>query len=617
MTVSPFQFQQRRKRAAFFAGLLAFLLMTPMTIVASFAVDQPSMATLQERTIRFFSISVGVFRNWLFDAYLFGYHKYFYIAGIPPLSNDLRGWDYTSSISEQGLDGAVYGRLAIAALGGLAFAFPFAAMAALRASRTRSVLWVDGPALIHSPRAAKRARTVSAAEIKTSGSGIEIAPGVPISRAREIRSLLILGAQRSGKTVVLRSLIRQLLARNAKLIVHDTKGDMTRDWPSDDAILFAPQDTRSWGWDIGRDIQGPLASYELAVRLIPESKGDPGWAQGAHEILKALLLSLQAEFQTNWGWRELRNVMELPPARMHAQAAKISQQAASLLSLDETGERFTKNAQSYVNTLIAPLARVVQPLAAAWGDLDPKFRISLTEWLSDSWVGPRTLILQRMPQFPKFSSLWVTAAINHMVSVTGGANFPDDNDRRIWFLMDEFPQLGKIETLFEVPSTHAAKGVCLVLVMQSLAQVTEAYGNHATSAISSLMGTKIILRIEKGEDAEYVAKNWIGNWRYRVPERAANAGRRNKPDKVTDSKDGGPEPLLLTSEFQRLGRSYIGIRGFLMNLDENIYEFDWPLEDWPQQRAGSVQAAWVTAIHPRNDTEMATPLLKQQRLAHD
>ena len=328
---------------------------------------------------------------------------------------------------------------------------------------------------------------------------------------------------------------------------------------------------------------------------MPEGR-DSQWAQGAQIILTALLTDLQRQFGTGWGWREFCDVLQLPPVKMRDLAERAYPAAASLLSLDETGEQFTKNAQSYVNSLIAPLVRLVRPLAAAWGDLHSDFRVSLTEWLDDSSTKGRTLILQRMPSFPETSRLWITAAIRHTVAITGGANFPDSNNRRIWFVMDEFTQIGKIPNLFDVPATHAAKGVCLAVALQSLGQAKEVYGVQASDQLASLTGTKIIMKLEKSDSAEYVATTWVGKWRYQVPEWVTRPGANGKSYTVNEWKDKGPDYLVLPGEFQRLGPYSTGVRGFVLNLDNNVYELEWPYEEWPKQREGAVPASWITAL---------------------
>jgi hypothetical protein len=65
---------------------------------------------------------------------------------------------------------------------------------------------------------------------------------------------------------------------------------------------------------------------------------------------------------------------------------------------------------------------------------------------------------------------------------------------------------------------------------------------------------------------------------------------------MTEWQDRGPDNIVLPGEFQRLGPHSHGIRGFVLNLDDNVYEFDWPYEEWPKQREGAQPAPWMTIL---------------------
>lgn len=563
---------------------------TACTFAASVSLTPPrgwETAGWRDQILSASLLVTGVARNWVYDR-------------LPQLtqvhrSSSWRGPDYLSWVAHNQFETSLYGRVAISVIGGFALALPFGAAARVLTCSTRQARWVDGPRLFDGFMATRKARRSSRTQIRRTRRGINLAPGVPIAREREIRSLMVIGSQRSGKTVFLRYLIRQLRQTPARLVVHCTKGDMTASWPDDNFLLLAPQDARSYAWDVGQDIHGELATFEFAASLVPEGK-DPQWAQGAQLILTGFIVALQRQFDRAWGWRELCDVLQLPPAEMHALVQRFYPAAATLLSLDDTNEQFNRNSQSYFNTLIGPLLRLVRPLAAAWGDIHEDFRISLTSWLDDRAGAPPVLVLQRMPRFPETSRLWITAALRHMVAITGGANFEDSVDRRLWFVIDEFPQIGRIPNLFDVPATHAAKGVCLAVVLQSFSQAQEVYGARAPDQLSTLTGTKVIMRLEPGDTAHYVASKLVGPWRYQVPVTVSRPTADGKGRSETEWQDR-KEDLLLPSSFRSLGPVLTGVRGMVLGLDDgNVYELEWPYEDWPHQRPGAVPASWITAL---------------------
>jgi hypothetical protein len=493
------------------------------------------------------------------------------------------------------LHSAIAQRWTIAVEAGLAFAVPFARAMWLLIPLRQDARHVQGPRLVQGPWAARRARKAMAGALRQ-GHTIDLAPQIPLPREREIRSFMLVGGQRSGKTVVFRSWMRQLIGTRAKLVVHDTKGDMTQDWPTDDVILLAPHDARSWGWDIGRDIVGELRAFEFAAALVPEPDKDPQWAMGAQHILTAVLIALQRRHGTAWGWSELCAALQQSPDKLYQMAVDHHPMAAQFLAME--GGEYTRTSAGYVTTLMGPAARLIQPLAAAWGDLHPDFRLSLKDWIADDYEGPRTIILQRMPDFPEMSRLWLSAVVNHMIGIAGGSNLPDDPTRRIWMCLDEFPQIGKIRSLFDVPATHAAKGVTLALAFQTLGQVRDVYGPNAMGNLGQLTGTKVVFR-SQGEDAEYVADKITGKWRFTAPEWTSKPLDNSWLGNDTVSWRTHEQNLVLSASLGDLTPNTTGAEGLVLGLDGgDIYRLSWPYEHWPKQRKGTVEAAWVSQIPP-------------------
>ena len=487
-----------------------------------------------------FNLFSGVARNFLFDVISPPQNPFF---GFP-LS--WRGDDWLGSIAVGGHAPRVYSRFLLAAIAGLVAGTVVAISVWARTMPMPKIRLVDGP-LPRAGRAANRlARQAVSASVREHGSDIELAPALPLSRDREIRSMMMLGGQRSGKTVFLRFLMRQLRSTDAKLVIHDTKGDVTSTWPDSNAILFAPQDKRSWAWDIARDLRGRLGFAEFAAALIPPGK-DSDWQKGAQLILVALITSLQRTQGEAWGWRELYEIFRLPDAEISALVSDHDSSAAGLVAIDDGGN-FTKNAASYKNSLISPVLQLLEPLAAAWGDVDPKYRLSVRDWLADENTTQRVLILQRMPDFPNTSRLWMSAILTRMIAITGGANFPDSSTRRIWFVLDEFTQLGKIPALFDVPATHASKGVFIAVALQSLAYAQEVYGERAKELLATMTGTKIILKLQGGADAKYVADDLIGVTRYQILQKVQRPNSAGKSETVWEwiDKEG---KLLLPSPY--------------------------------------------------------------------
>ena len=86
---------------------------------------------------------------------------------------------------------------------------------------------IRGRRILKGAKAVRKAVQAQRRSIRKTGRGIDIAPRVPISLETEAKHFLLAGASGGGKTQTLLFWIDQLLRDRAKILLHDTKGDMT------------------------------------------------------------------------------------------------------------------------------------------------------------------------------------------------------------------------------------------------------------------------------------------------------------------------------------------------------------------------------------------------------
>lgn len=80
---------------------------------------------------------------------------------------------------------------------------------------------------------------------------------------------------------------------------------------------------------------------------------------------------------------------------------------------------------------------------------------------------------------------------------------PENNKPPILFLIDEFPRLGKIETISNGLATLRSKRIHIALFVQSLAQMNVNYGQDATRAIADNCAYTAILKARDKETREW------------------------------------------------------------------------------------------------------------------
>ncbi len=275
-------------------------------------------------------------------------------------------------------------------------------------------------------------------EFNSETAGIFLHPEVQISQPRETKHMLIMGASGSGKTQVLQHLIKEARRRGDRVILVDSKGDFTAQIPR--IGLIAPWDVRSLAWDIAADCPGILDAKTLSARLIPANDKDPMWSNASREVLTTLISYLQDKQPGVWTFADLREMLNRPVADLRELANRYNPEA--LRSLEEG----SKTTQSILINTMAFMAPVVD-FARAWPLGSKAKRFSMRRWLHNSNSKLKTLVIQSSIAYEATS----TALINGLISVVAGTiastGLEDDPKRRIWLILDEFPQLGKLKDI--------------------------------------------------------------------------------------------------------------------------------------------------------------------------
>lgn len=493
--------------------------------------------------------------------------------------NLIRLWDVA---------GALLWRLAAIAFGGFTCWLVASEYIWKRLIPSAAVEHLQGPKLLYGGEAIREARYCLSEQIRQSGRGIEIAPSVFIPRRMEVLHHLILGAVGSGKTVVLRGIIEQYISRGSRLIVHDSKGEYTEGLPVDIALL-APHHADSFAWDISSDIASEQSAREFASRIIPSSH-DPMWSSGAREVMTGLLVGLQ-QSTPNWSWKDLLNVVCAEPIATRSALSRHYPSAASFIEIDSDGE-VAKTSLGILISMWAAAASILRPLALAWGEAPLSRRISLGKWLQGK--DPRALVLQRSAEFPELSRIWIGAAIDLISAQVCGSSRPDTDDR-LAIVLDELPQLGMLKSLSQLLEVGRSKGLVVILGVQDREQLRQIYGPETTASWLSMIGTKIILRLNAGESADWASRVLIGSRDVGWREESKTYTRSGA--QVTSSQQRASLPLMTPSELQsELGLKTtadgVRIRGLLLGVTD-VLCIDWHLITWTRRRAAHRPAAWL------------------------
>lgn len=414
----------------------------------------------------------------------------------------------------------------------------------------------------------------------------EIAPGVPYPADLWTRHVLVVGGVGSGKSTAMKPLIDKVVACGEQMLLFDPKSEFTIGWAA--PAIVAPWDARSLVWDLARDMRNTLDMRRFAAAMIRESQ-DPMWSNASRQLLVGLMIHLRATRGADWGWRELAELVALPQPQLrpimeahHPEALRAVEKASV------TTAGILINLSSFCASIF--------DLARAWGDAPLDRRVSFVEWTAGRSRHPQ-IILQGHGAYGELTRSYAEGIVGIVSAMVNSVEMRDDPSRKIWFIADEFAQLGKIpvRALFEV---GRSRGVRCVVATQDLAQLEEIHGAQMVKAIVSMCGTLLVGQMMQGDTAEALCKTF-GT---REVERAnisssyqGTGGSSNRSSTLSFNRD--EIALYKPSELaSRLGLTPDG-RGVKLILftGGDAFELVWSHFQLREEREGHAPAAWTMA----------------------
>jgi len=448
------------------------------------------------------------------------------------------------------------------------------------------------------------ARQAQKIAIRASGAGLRIHPSIQLSRHQECESFFFMGSQGGGKTQILWRLITALITRQDennkglgdKAIIFDlVKGDFTKSIPnSPNGVapwLLSLWDKRSRVWDIGADCTNLADATSFSRGLIPMSK-DPLWSTAGRAVLIAILVKLQNENGENWGWGELSKLCYAPIEELKNIAEAYYPPA--LAAVLDAESKTTQSIYITLHTYLEPVYRI----ALAWGDADPKRRVSLVNWLYDDDSRVRTLILQGNQRDLGLSGAYIRAITEMLTSRIVSLDFPESRKRRFWWILDECPKAGKLECLSILLSAARSRGFAVCVVCQDVSQIEEIYSETEYRAWMSMCGIKIYGKVRSDDSQSWVSRQIgmreVDRFTQGVTRSTSSEERSVNSNYVRDSQ----VQVIHPSELEDLGLRALGkgkksklvIDGLVTGIGKNALKMTWPIYDAPDLRPSLVSS---------------------------
>lgn len=314
--------------------------------------------------------------------------------------------------------------------------------------------------------------------------------GVPVPPNAFTSGIGIYGTVGAGKTVIIKSILDQMVTHRARAIIYDRTGALVRDFydPERD-VLYNPFDERSARWTPFCDARSKREFEQLAEVMIPDRKGgDPFWVSTARLVFADTAYTLRRkanEANRTPTLSELRNaILNMP----NEQLAKLVEGERSQLFFDEDNARTAASIRSSIIT-----------------------ELKFIEYLRDD--GP-TFSVQAWVQSEEPGFLFLTSpadqasvcrnTITSMIEIASNAlsRCGETYDPRLFFVLDELPTLNKIPALLTSLATLRQFGAAFMLGFQVNSQLEEIYGREGARTIAGTLNTVMVLSTPDHETAK-------------------------------------------------------------------------------------------------------------------
>ena len=360
--------------------------------------------------------------------------------------------------------------------------------------------------------------------------------GVPYPKRAETQHTFVSGTTGSGKTVLISDLVEQIRDRGERCVIYDKMGSYTKTFfdPQRD-VLLNPLDGRAPRWSPFYEARSPRDFDTMAAALIPQQKDtvDPFWVTAARQLFAHGATGLWQK-----GERTNRALVDHLLKTDLTELARAMKGTAAQSIVDEQNPKTALSVRAMLTANIGAL----EVLA----DCGTPF--SIRKWISGERESGFLFLTSRGDQHASLRgliSMWLEVAVNALLSLE------QDNERRVWVVLDELPTLHQVPSLQPGLAESRQFGGCFVLGAQVASALRDLYGRNGAETLSSLCGTRIVLAAPDSDTALWSA-NSLGRSEVEALAEGVSYGADSYRDGVTLSRRREMRPLVLPSEIMRL-----------------------------------------------------------------
>ena len=364
--------------------------------------------------------------------------------------------------------------------------------------------------------------------------------GLPVPWRLEQSHAMFVGTTGAGKTTELKKIVRQARARGQRCVIFDLTGSFVENFynPKTDVILN-PMDKRCQPWSIFNDCDNYAEFMNAAAALVPSGHNaeDDFWQKAARTLFVEMCMKmLKMGVQSNGG---------LAYFLMQSDLKTISRQLEGTLAgplMSPSAAKMAESIRATFNANANVFRFLPEPAPGEKG-------FSINKWMTeDIQEGSILFITSSHPDLVlnrPLLTLWMDLAVNALFRMGRTRNL------RTWFLIDEVHALHRLPAIEHGLQTARAVGGAFVLGMHSFGALKDTYGENGATHLTSLAGTKLILKLADHETAEQCSE-FIGRREVRQMDEAYSYGYNNSRDASTITPRKQIEELVMAEDIKDL-----------------------------------------------------------------
>ena len=353
----------------------------------------------------------------------------------------------------------------------------------------------------------------------------------------EPKHCFVVGRPGVGKTVFISQIIEKLIQRKDKGVIYDFKADYLSKFydPAID-IIFNPLDSRCQGWNIFNEVSTVMDIDAIAHSLIPQAYSqEPFWNDAARDVLSGILHYLyRNNLKSN---RDIWDAVTAP-------GKEIAEWLKSTPG-GQRGYRYIEDASSKqamsVFSVMMQYAKAFEFMAMADGDF------SIRNWLESDKPGFIfvTNYSDVKDTLKPILSLFIDLMGRKLLSM------PDNPDRRIFFMLDEFGTLQRLPTIVNLLTLSRSKGGSAWLGIQDIGQIDKIYTKELRQTIINACGSNLIFSVSDPETADFISRK-LGETEFFEADETQHMGPSMDGDHLNISQKKKIEKLVMPAEIMNL-----------------------------------------------------------------